>query len=300
MITTQFIKMFNKLANEPIVQARAVNTQTVGFSDWCIRMANGSTVTAADVSAVMQQIEDKLPEILSLNAKVICSPGGLTFRPKVSGSITQSQLRAKLEARKAAETDPEKAAAINVNRALTTSDLSISDCEATIEVELPRDWSDIFKKRAELKRVNRATTTDGTDGGGSGGDDNNDNNDNNGGGSGNDNSNNNDNNGGTTTNGTNTSSGVPQLTISRSGSGSSTVTVNGNAVSSGAEIAANTEVSISVTPAEGATPTATLNGSSVTLTESDGVYAGSFQMPSGNATLAINTGGASTGGGDAN
>jgi hypothetical protein len=76
--------------------------------------------------------------------------------------------------------------------------------------------------------------------------------------------------------------------------------VNGNAVSSGAEIAANTEVSISVTPAEGATPTATLNGSSITLTESEGAYTGSFQMPSANATLAINTGGASTGGGDAN
>ena len=93
---------------------------------------------------------------------------------------------------------------------------------------------------------------------------------------------------------------IPKLTISRSGSGSSTVSVNGNSVSSGAEIAANTEVSISVTPAEGATPTATLNGSSITLTESEGVYTGSFQMPSANATLAINTGGASTGGGDAN
>jgi len=93
---------------------------------------------------------------------------------------------------------------------------------------------------------------------------------------------------------------IPKLTISRSGSGSSTVSVNGNSVSSGAEIAANTEVSISVTPAEGATPTATLNGSSLSLTESEGAYTGSFQMPSANATLAINTGGASTGGGDAN
>lgn len=171
MISTQFIKMFNKLANEPIVQARAVNTQTVGFNDWCVRMANGSTVTAADVAAVMQQIEDKLPEILSLNAKVICSPGGLIFRPKVSGSITQSQLKAKLEARKAAETDPEKAAAIDVNRTLTTSDLSISDCVATIEVDLPKDWSDIFKKRAELKRVSKALAdvSENTDGGSGGG-----------------------------------------------------------------------------------------------------------------------------------
>ena len=93
---------------------------------------------------------------------------------------------------------------------------------------------------------------------------------------------------------------APKLTISRTGTGTSTVTVNGNGVNSGAEIEANTEVSINITPAEGATPTATLNGSSISLTESEGAYTGSFQMPSANATLAINTGGASTGGGDAN
>ena len=90
---------------------------------------------------------------------------------------------------------------------------------------------------------------------------------------------------------------VPTLTISRSGSGSSAVTVGGNAVNSGSQIAAGTEVALSVTPAEGQTPTATLNGSSVTLTESDGTYTGTFQMPDGNATLVINSG--STGGGGA-
>ena len=95
--------------------------------------------------------------------------------------------------------------------------------------------------------------------------------------------------------------GNPKLTISRSGNGTSSITANGSAVNSGAEIAANTEVSISVTPAEGTVPTASLNGSSVALTESDGVYTGSFQMPSSNATLAINTGGATGGGsGDMN
>lgn len=89
---------------------------------------------------------------------------------------------------------------------------------------------------------------------------------------------------------------TPKLTISRSGTGTSTVTVNGEGVSSGAEIAGGTEVTVSVTPAEGATPTASLNGNSVTLTESEGVYTGSFSMPSGNATLVINSGGASGGG----
>ena len=88
---------------------------------------------------------------------------------------------------------------------------------------------------------------------------------------------------------------VPTLTISKTGSGTSAVTVGGNAVNSGSQIAAGTEVALSVTPAEGQTPTATLNGSSVSLTESDGTYTGTFQMPDGNATLVINSG--STGGG---
>ncbi len=91
-------------------------------------------------------------------------------------------------------------------------------------------------------------------------------------------------------------SSTPKLTINRTGTGTSTVSANGNAVNSGAEIAANTEVSINITPAEGATPTASLNGNTVTLTENNGVYSGTFQMPSSNATLAINSGGATGGG----
>ena len=93
----------------------------------------------------------------------------------------------------------------------------------------------------------------------------------------------------------------PKLTISRTGTGTSTVSVNGSGVNSGAEIEANTEVSISITPAEGETPTASLNGNAVTLTENEGVYSGSFQMPSSNATLVINSGDTTGGGsGDMN
>ena len=149
-------KQRNVILNEDMVVARVVNTQTVEFSDWCSRMANGSTVTAADVAAVMQQIENRLPETLSLNAKVICSPNGLIFRPKVSGSLTQSELKAKLEARKLAETDPEKAAKIDVNRAITTSDLAVSDCTVSIAVDLPKMWSIQFNQTATLKRVSNA------------------------------------------------------------------------------------------------------------------------------------------------
>ena len=83
------------------------------------------------------------------------------------------------------------------------------------------------------------------------------------------------------------------LTISTSGSGSASVTNDGNAVTSGDSLNEDDEVEISITPATGQVPTATLNGSEIELTESDGVYSGNFAMPAEASTLAINTGTAS-------
>ena len=80
------------------------------------------------------------------------------------------------------------------------------------------------------------------------------------------------------------------LTISKSGSGTATVSSGGNAVNSGASLNEDAEVELSITPAEGQTPTATINGSSIELTEDGGVYTGSFAMPAQASTLVINTG----------
>ena len=86
------------------------------------------------------------------------------------------------------------------------------------------------------------------------------------------------------------------LTISKSGTGSASVTHNGNAVASGSNLSEDDEVEISITPAEGQVPTASINGSSIELTEDNGVYSGSFAMPGQASTLVINTG--TTGSGD--
>jgi len=88
------------------------------------------------------------------------------------------------------------------------------------------------------------------------------------------------------------------LSISTSGSGSATVTLNGSSVTSGASLSEDDEVEISITPAEGQVPTASLNGSSIELTENDGVYTGSFAMPGQASTLVINTGTVSGGDND--
>ena len=157
-LNVQFYKLHNHLTDEDIIIPRLVNQQSLDFNALCEYLADGSTVTAADVAAVMKQIEMRLPLVLGLNAKVVCSPEGLTFRPKVSGSITQSQLKAKLEAR--LEADP--TADIDVNRPVETSDLSITDLTAEIAIELPKVWNERFRGKATFKRVNK--TTDSTEG----------------------------------------------------------------------------------------------------------------------------------------
>ena len=60
------------------------------------------------------------------------------------------------------------------------------------------------------------------------------------------------------------------LTIATSGSGSATVTHDGNAVTSGSTLNEDDEVEISITPAEGQVPTASINSSAIELTEDNG------------------------------
>ena len=83
------------------------------------------------------------------------------------------------------------------------------------------------------------------------------------------------------------------LTISTNGAGSASVSHDGNAVTSGDNLSEDDEVEVSITPATGQVPTATLNGSEIELTEDGGVYTGNFAMPGQASTLVINTGSAS-------
>ena len=86
------------------------------------------------------------------------------------------------------------------------------------------------------------------------------------------------------------------LTIGKSGTGTASVTHDGNAVTSGASLNENDEVEISITPAEGQVPTASINSSSIELTEDNGVYTGSFAMPGQASALVISTGVSGEGG----
>ena len=81
------------------------------------------------------------------------------------------------------------------------------------------------------------------------------------------------------------------LTIARSGSGTSTVKDDSeNVITGQRSFAPGTNLNIEIIPAEGQVPTATINSNNIALTENDGTYTGSFQMPAQNSVLEINSG----------
>ena len=118
-------------------------------------------------------------------------------------------------------------------------------------------------------------------------------------GSGNDNGGSSNNGGGSDNNGGNSQQTTGHaLTIATSGSGTAVVTSDGQTIASGALLEEDAECELTVTPAEGVTPNATLDGSEIELTEDNGVWTGNFAMPGSAAVLVINTGSASGDGGD--
>jgi hypothetical protein len=82
-----------------------------------------------------------------------------------------------------------------------------------------------------------------------------------------------------------------KLLIYKYGSGTSTITDDSEQeINSGASIASGSTVNISVVPAEGVVPSARLDYTNfLTLTENDGVYTGSFQMPAKGTMLEVNS-----------
>ena len=104
----------------------------------------------------------------------MASPDGLTFRPTVKGSLTQSQLKAKLTQRKAdymAAGNTAAAEKIDVNRELMASDLATSDLTACIVIDMPKKWDSRFQQSVEFKRIVKGLVIEDNTESGSGSDD---------------------------------------------------------------------------------------------------------------------------------
>ena len=153
-IKTRIAVRENHLTKGKVASANIVDLQPMSFTEFCDYMAQDSTVGAADVMAVMTQLEKKLPLLLALGTKVQVSAEGMIVRPTVSGSLTQSQLKAKLEARKAAGED------VDVNREITAADLTVKDLTAGVAIDFPKKFNTAFAQNGPFKRVGEAGATD--------------------------------------------------------------------------------------------------------------------------------------------
>jgi hypothetical protein len=71
-----------------------------------------------------------------------------------------------------------------------------------------------------------------------------------------------------------------------------------NVITGQHNFAPGTNLSIKIVPAEGQIPTASINHNSIELTENNGTYTGSFQMPAQVSVLELNSGTSSGNGGD--
>ena len=149
-IKTRIAVRENHLTKEKVASANIVDLQPMSFTEFCDYMAQDSTVGVADVMAVMTQLEKKLPLLLALGTKVQVSAEGMIVRPTVSGSLTQSQLKAKLEARKAAGED------VDVNREITAADLTTKDLTAGVAIDFSKKFNAAFAQNGTFKRVGEA------------------------------------------------------------------------------------------------------------------------------------------------
>ncbi len=81
-----------------------------------------------------------------------------------------------------------------------------------------------------------------------------------------------------------------RLVIYKYGNGTSTVTDDSEQeINSNDNVHSGSNVNISVVPVEGKEPIAKVNGNRISLTENDGTYTGSFQMPTKGTVLEILT-----------
>lgn len=144
----------NAITNEKVASAQIVDMQTMGFTDFCEYLADGCTIGEADVAAVMVQLEKKLPLLLSMGVRVQISQDGMMVRPTVSGSLTQSALKAKLQTKKDAGDET-----VDVDREITATDLTVAMLTAGVDISFSKRFKSAFALNATLERKQNGTTT---------------------------------------------------------------------------------------------------------------------------------------------
>ena len=272
--------------------------ETLSLRGLIERVAFDQSVYSRDiVEGVIQKLTRVMVELLTGGQPVKWDGLG-TFTPKiesVKGGVTEAQLKAgSVNVRDAIEgvhirfiPENEKGEELTSRRMKDAITFTVEGVKILTKVGVAPNQKTLVTIESLEKFANSgssAGSTSGSNGGSNGGSQN----------------------GGTQSGGDNSGSQGQQgdqtqqsgyaLQIVTSGSGSATVTHDGNTLTSGATLNEDDEVEISITPAEGKVPTASINSSPLELTEDNGVYTGSFAMPGQASALVISTGVSGDGG----
>ena len=272
--------------------------ETLSLRGLIERVAFDQSVYSRDiVEGVIQKLTRVMVELLTGGQPVMWDGLG-TFTPKiesVKGGVTEAQLKAgSVNVRDAIEgvhirfiPENEKGEELTSRRMKDAITFSVEGVKILTKVGVAPNQKTLVSIESLEKFANSGSSAgsgSGSNGGSNGGSQN----------------------GGTQSGGDNSGSQGQQgdqtqqsgyaLQIVTSGSGSATVTHDGNTLTSGATLNEDDEVEISITPAEGKVPTASINSSPLELTEDNGVYTGSFAMPGQASALVISTGVSGEGG----
>ena len=282
--------------------------ETLSLRGLIERVAFDQSVYSRDIAeGVIQRLTRVMVELLTGGQPVKWDGLG-TFTPKiesVKGGLTETQLKTgSVSVRDAIEgvhirfiPENEKGEELTSRRMKDAITFSVEGVKVLTKVGVAPNQKTLVTIESLEKFANRGTSSGSGSEGGS---------QNQGGSQGGNGGSEQGGNGGSSTgsdtgNGGNSQGSTYALTITKSGTGTATVKNDSEeTINSGDSLASGANVYIAVTPATGQIPTATLNGESVSLSENDGEYVGTFQMPAQASSLVINSGSVSGGSADQN
>ena len=242
-----------------VIEYTLKENKTLGTHSWYLQAKSFSTLSCDDVAAEVVEglgiSPEMVPTIIKRYMRVVLRNVQRGHRVKLADELV---IYPQISCSVKDELNPDG----TVKKVATPDMINIQQAKSSIGATIAQSVQADFAKSVSWRRVNDDDTT-GTGGNPDGGS--------------------------TDDDGETTTGAV--LTITKTGEGTMNVAdESGHQVDSGSQVAEGQTLTLTVTPAEGQTPTAALNGTPVALTSADGHYTGTFQMPATASTLTVNTG----------
>lgn len=265
--------------------AQPIPNGTYGFEEICKQAHKNTSIETHTIRAAVEEYMKVAMEKLCDGFRVEIGTQFLTCSPSIDAKV-KDELNQDGTVKKAVTADDLKAVGAK------------SRVKAVVNPEFSREFANSVKWQKSDKNGNAieddeedATLTEEETANQGGGSQSPSNGNSNGGGSSSNGSGSSSTGGGSSSTGSITSGDSYSLTISRSGQGTSTVKdADGNVITGIRNFAAGSTIYIEIVPISGHMGVAQLNGRVLSLTNNNGTYTGSFQMPAQGSVLSLNSG----------